>query len=38
MSRQFGVRLPLRSLFDAPTIEELAGVIDRARRGDGASV
>ena len=28
LSRQFGVRLPLRALFDTPTIEELAKVVD----------
>jgi acyl carrier protein len=31
ISRAFGVRLPLRALFDAPTIEALARVVDAAR-------
>ena len=28
LSRKFGIRLPLRSLFDAPTIEELSELVD----------
>ena len=32
ISKTFGVRLPLRTLFDAPTIEQLAGAIERSAR------
>jgi hypothetical protein len=31
ISKTFGVRLPLRTLFDAPTIEQLAPRIDAER-------
>ena len=33
ISKAFGVRLPLRSLFETPTVEALSEAIDRARAG-----
>jgi acyl carrier protein len=33
ISKTFGVRLPLRTLFEAPTIEALATAIEQARAG-----
>jgi acyl carrier protein len=33
ISKQFAVRLPLRSLFDSPTVEKLAIVLDAERAG-----
>ncbi|MGQ0703703.1 MAG: non-ribosomal peptide synthetase [Gemmatimonadales bacterium] len=33
ISRVMGVRLPLRALFDAPTIEQLAQLIEQSRTG-----
>jgi amino acid adenylation domain-containing protein len=33
ISKQFAVRLPLRSLFDSPTVEKLAAVLEAERAG-----
>ena len=34
IEREFGVRLPLATLFESPTIAGLAGAIERSRRGE----
>ncbi|MEO5816462.1 MAG: amino acid adenylation domain-containing protein [Gemmatimonadaceae bacterium] len=36
ISKQFAVRLPLRSLFDSPTVEKLAVVLDAERSASAA--
>jgi acyl carrier protein len=33
ISKSFGVRLPLRTLFEASTLEQLADAVDRVRAG-----
>ncbi len=36
ISKQFGLRLPLRTLFDSPTVEKLATLVDAERAGAAA--
>ncbi|MDB4888694.1 MAG: amino acid adenylation domain protein, partial [Gemmatimonadetes bacterium] len=38
ISKQFAVRLPLRSLFDSPTVEKLAVVLETERAGSATPV